>query len=82
MEVGGFMAGAAKNRRPDRSGHSARGRVFGMEERFPASVVDALLEGENPAEMQEAMQDPVFARTCRIRIAAQGALVHLDADDR
>ena len=63
MRLGGFFAAAAKNRRPDRTGHSSRSRVFGQEERFPGSVVDALENGENFAELQEALTDPVFGRT-------------------
>ena len=82
MTMGGAMAAAAKNRRPDRSGHSARGRTFGTEERFPGSVVDALLEGENPVEMEEALTDPIFRRTLKIRTAAMEAIVKLDADAR
>ena len=35
MRMGGIFAAASKNRRTDRAGHSARGRVFGTAERFP-----------------------------------------------
>ena len=78
MRLGGVFAAAAKNRRPDRSGHSARSRVFGQEERFPGSIVDAMQDGENPAELEEALLDPVFARSLEIRQHAQSELIRLD----
>ena len=35
MKMGGIFAATAKNRRPDRTGFSARNRVFGTTERVP-----------------------------------------------
>ena len=46
MAAGGHMAASSKNRRPDRTGHSARARVFGTTERMPGSVIDAIQDGE------------------------------------
>ena len=81
MRLGGFFAAAAKNRRPDRTGHYSRSRVFGQEEMFPGSVVDALEHGENPAELQGALMDPVFGRSLEIRHVAQEASVRLDSSE-
>ena len=47
MRLAANVAAGAKNRRPDTTGHSARERVFGVRERFPGSVVNALQDGEN-----------------------------------
>ena len=79
MELGGILAASAKNRRPDHTGHSSRTRCFGVEERLPGSILDAVLEGENPVEIGEMSNDPVFARTVALRTAAQEALVRLEA---
>jgi len=78
MRLGCIFAAAAKNRRPDRSGHSARSRVFGQEERLPGSIVDAMQDGENPEELEEALVDPVFARSLEIRQHAQAEFIRLD----
>ena len=40
MELCGFAAASAKNRRPDRTGYSSRGRVFGREEQWPGAAED------------------------------------------
>ena len=82
MRMAGHFATMAKDRRPDKFGHSARSRVFGTEERFPGSTLDALLEGENPVEMQECLEDPVFRRSVRMRETAMQSMVELDADQR
>ena len=82
MATAGHFAGSAKNRRPDRTGHSARARVFGCAERLPGSVVDAIAEGENPTEMSEATRDPVMRRAVQMRTAAAEAPLRLDAYQR
>ena len=79
MALAAHFAAAAKNRRPDRTGHSARTRVFGVEEKFPGSVVDALQDGENPHELQSVDEDPIFTKSTRLRAEAQAALAHLDS---
>ena len=82
MRMAGHFAAMAKDRRPDKYGHSARSRVFGTEERFPGSVLDNLLEGDNPVEMQECLEDPVFRQAVEMRERALQAIVELDADQR
>jgi hypothetical protein len=82
MHLAGIFAATAKNRRPDRTGHSARTRVFGTAERFPGSVVDARLEGENAVEMERCLHDPVMRRSSRLRTEASCALERLGADRR
>ena len=62
MHMAGIFAAVAKNRRPDRTGHSARTRLFGVAERFPGSVLDARLEGENAAEIERCVRDPVMKK--------------------
>ena len=74
-----IFASSAKNRRPDRSGYSARSRVFGCEERYPGSSLDVLLEGRGEVEVQQRIRDPVFGRSVRIRSSSQKALLELDA---
>ena len=56
--------------------------MFGTEERFPGSVLDNLLEGDNPVEMQECLEDPVFRRAVEMREQAMKAVIELDADQR
>ena len=51
MELCGFAAASAKNRRPDCTGYSARSRVFGREEKRPGATVDHALDGEWPTEL-------------------------------
>ena len=82
MRMVGILAATAKKRGTDRTGYSARSRVFGTTERFPGSVVDALQDGENPVEMDHASRDPVLRRAAALRSAAQTALVKTDADTR
>ena len=82
MDMAGVFAAAAKNRRADATGHSARERVFGVKEKMPGSVIDALQEGENPAEMDEGWRDPVTRRSAQLRAEAQKAMITLDADQR
>jgi hypothetical protein len=82
MRMDGIFAVASKNRRTDRTGHSARGRVFGTTERFPGSVVDALQDGERPVDLDHAWRDPVLRRATTLRSAAQTALAKMDADAR
>ena len=62
MELAGYAAASAKNRRPDRTGYSARSRVFGREEKWPGAAVDQALDGEWPTETQGAtgQGDSVF----------------------
>ena len=81
MELCGFAAASAKNRRPDRTGYSSRGRVFGREEKWPGAAVDQALDGEWPTETQGATGDgdKVFRRAMQIRLAAQDALVKMDS---
>ena len=79
--VATFAAGA-KNRRADATGHSARERVFGVKEKMPGSVADALQDGEDPVEMGAGWRDPIARRANRLRTEAQAALIHLDADQR
>ena len=79
MRLAAIFASSAKNRRPDRSGHSARSRVFGCEERYPESSLDVLLEGRGDVEVQQRVRDPFFARSLQIRNASQKALLELDA---
>ena len=82
MSMGGHLAAAAKNRRPDRTGYSARVRVFGRDERWPGSVVDAVEDAENVAKLYGIVSDPVAGRAWTMRSAAQSALVRMDADQR
>eukprot|EP00971_Amphidinium_carterae_P134530 2666108-Amphidinium_carterae.1 len=74
-------AARCKNRRIDSSGHSARTRVFGVQERWPHSVVDSLQEGENLADLSQ-LEGGQVQRTFEIRTAAQQALLELDASAR
>ena len=82
MELCGYAAASAKNRRSDRTGHSARSRVFGVEERWPGAV-DHVLDGEWPTETQPATGagDKVFKRAQTIRLAATENLAKMDASD-
>ena len=82
MKLVAFLAASAKNRRPDRTGYSARSRVSGTEELWPGAVIDHVLEGESPADLHRAVSDPWLRRALDIRIAAQMGLTALDADDR
>ena len=82
MRMAGHFANMAKDRQPDKFGHSAHSRVFCTEERFPGSVLDNLLEGDNPVEMQECLEDPVFRQAIEMREQAMTAIVELDADQR
>ena len=43
MKLATNSAANAKNRRPDRTGYSARSCVFGTEERWPGAVIDHVL---------------------------------------
>ena len=81
MEICSYAAASAKNRRPDRTGYPARGRVFGREEKWPGTSVDHALDGEWPTELQGATGDGdrVFRRAAQIRMAAQDALVKMDS---
>ena len=76
------IAASMKNRRPDRTGHGARSRVFGLEERFLGSVLDAVLDSGNSVELEQVTLDPVFRRMWEIRSAAQEAMAEMDANDR
>ena len=80
MEICGYAAANAKNRRPDRTGHSVRGRVFGREAKWPGASVDHALDGEWPTELQgdTGDGDRVFRRATQIRLAAKDALVKMD----
>ena len=66
MRLTALFAAQAKNRRVDRTGHSARERVFGAPECLPGSAVDPLLVQENPAQDMPAMHDDVFCRSLAI----------------
>ena len=82
MKLVTSSAASAKNRGPDRTGYSARSKVFGTEERWPGAVIDDVLGGESPAELHRAVSDPWFKRALDMRTAAQMSLTALDADDR
>ena len=82
MHMAGVFAATAKNRRPDRTGHSARTRLFGVAERFPGSVLDARLEGENVAEIERCVRDPVMRKATTMRAIAMEAMIRLDSDRR
>ena len=43
MKLVAIFAATARNRRPDRTGYSARSRVVGTEERWPGVVIDHVL---------------------------------------
>ena len=81
MRLAGVMAGTAKNRRPDRTGHSARTRVFGVADRFPGGVIDMALEGTTPGEL-DCVHEPVMRKATRMRADALSALSQMDADRR
>ena len=75
MEICGFAAASAKNRRPDRTGYSAHGRVFGREEKWPGAAFYHALDGEWLTELQGATGagDRVCRRAMQICLAAQDA---------
>ena len=83
MEFAGYAAASAKHRRPDRTGYSARGRVFGREEKWPGAAIDQALDGEWPTETRGATStgDKVFRRSNLIRLAAQESLSKMDGSD-
>eukprot|EP00971_Amphidinium_carterae_P350878 6491786-Amphidinium_carterae.1 len=74
-------AARCKNRRVDATGHSARTRVFGVQERWPHSIVDALQDGENVSDLSH-LEGGQVQRTFEIRTASQQALLELDASAR
>ena len=77
-----MWAATEKNRRVDRTGYSSRSRVFGKDERFPGSVVDARLDGARLPELKAAYSDPVLVESFQIRTASMTALEALDSSDR
>eukprot|EP00971_Amphidinium_carterae_P204849 4065381-Amphidinium_carterae.1 len=81
MKLGATFACKAKNRRPTASGRSARERVFGIQEHFSGSIVEAMEEGENLAEIQRGA-DVVHDRAQEVREGAMKALLELDCSDR
>ena len=82
MRTAANFASMAKNRRPDRTGFSARARVFGADEHLPASVIDALTDKAMLASLDIASKDDHNRRTLQIREAAMVALQKLDHSDR
>ena len=82
VSMGMLYTAVAFNRRPDRRGFSPRTRVFGNEERMPASVLDNLLDGEELAGLDLAHGDEVYKRSLMIRDAAMMALTKFDCDAR
>ena len=82
MRVAGIFAAVAKNRRPNRAGHSARTCLSGVAERFHGCVLDARLEGESAAEVERCVRDPVMRRATAMRAVAMEAMLRLGSDRR
>ena len=77
-----FYAALCKNRRVDRSGYSARERVFGQADRLPGSALGSFLQQEDIPGDFMARYDAAHRRSIEIRSAASAALVRLDHADR
>ena len=75
-------AAMAKNRRPDRTGFSARARVFGADEMLPASVTDSLTDQAVLPALDLAEKDDSYRRGFLIREASMVALQKLGHPDR
>jgi hypothetical protein len=77
-----FYAALCKNRRVDRTGYSARERVFGKADRLPGSALDGFLEVENLAGDDVLRAESTYRRAMKLREASCAALVRLDHADR